>query len=176
MKVLTYDEVAKEFYLVGAELWRFGKVVSNGRVKVARRVIFNDKYKYYGVRLNGRMVYYHRLIYCLHNKADIPISMVIDHIDNDQSNNLPDNLQLVTHTLNNSKDSIQSLPKPIKGGKYRLRFCYKLGSIHIGVYNESDWIKYNEILTTYKCGGINNPKLEGLSDIEIKQLITGTIK
>lgn len=47
----------------------------------------------------------HRLVY-LQFIGDIPEGMVIDHIDNDPTNNDLDNLQLMTRSENTKKDAV----------------------------------------------------------------------
>jgi hypothetical protein len=60
---------------------------------------------YIHVRLNGKAHYLHRLVYLWHN-GDIPPGMVVDHIDEDKTNNCIDNLQLLTQRENKVKSAL----------------------------------------------------------------------
>lgn len=55
---------------------------------------------YYVVGLKGKLYLAHRLVWCLHNKQDVPTNLKIDHINNDKLDNSIDNLRLVNSQLN----------------------------------------------------------------------------
>lgn len=56
---------------------------------------------YVKLKINGKKFSAHRIIYSLFYKTDIPENLVIDHIDRNRSNNLPENLKLTTFSNNN---------------------------------------------------------------------------
>lgn len=69
--------------------------------------IDKDGYYYLNVRLNTKKTFkIHQLVAMvfLNHKPDGTQKIVIDHRDNDKSNNKPSNLQLITNRLNASKD------------------------------------------------------------------------
>jgi len=48
----------------------------------------------------NKMMFYHRLVYILTNKQDVPVGYMIDHIDGDTLNNKIQNLRVVTNREN----------------------------------------------------------------------------
>lgn len=63
---------------------------------------------YYAVRFMGKLLRVSRIIYAIVNKRDIPINLVIDHIDGNPSNNLSENLTLATYSQNNFNQPVRS--------------------------------------------------------------------
>lgn len=59
----------------------------------------NKKHGYYEVSLEGRRYYAHRVVYLIFNDT-IEDSLVIDHIDNNPSNNKISNLRLISQSEN----------------------------------------------------------------------------
>ena len=57
--------------------------------------------KYATVCLNGQCLQLHRVIYCLYNKIDISSEFVIDHVNGNEKDNHPYNLELKTYSQNN---------------------------------------------------------------------------
>lgn len=62
---------------------------------------------YYSVTLHKCQYKVHRVVYCLHTRTDLHSGMVVDHIDNNRGNNNPNNLRLVSQTIN-----VQRAQKP----------------------------------------------------------------
>lgn len=64
-----------------------------------------DKHSNYGqVRINGKLFYNHRVIYCLLNDVVLYSDLVINHIDGNRSNNNISNLELVSYKENSLKN------------------------------------------------------------------------
>ena len=83
------------------------KISSFGRVKNSVRITNGcaNKKGYLTVGINGKTRYVHQLVAeCfLGHKID-GMNLVVDHIDNDKTNNNINNLQIITPRLNASKD------------------------------------------------------------------------
>src|SRR5574343_492872 len=78
-------------------------------------------------------------------KYNKSIDLVIDHIDNDQSNNRLDNLQIITQRVNACKDKSGSSVNGVSFNKRQKKYeCYlniKSKRHHLGVYlNEQEAI------------------------------------
>lgn len=101
----------------------------------------------------------HRLVYEAFN-GRLKKGLVIDHIDNDRTNNKADNLQQITNRLNVSKDRVRNLPtgvyKNTHGGGYRAQFQADGTSAYIGTFKTvkeaSD--AYKDALLQYSNSGI----------------------
>jgi hypothetical protein len=59
----------------------------------------NGKAKSPQVKLAGKLIFVHRIVWELHN-GEIPEGLYVDHIDGDHLNNRIGNLRLVTHKVN----------------------------------------------------------------------------
>lgn len=55
---------------------------------------------YWKVKLLGKSLQVHRILYCLYNKTDLDPDKLIDHIDGNPSNNVESNLKLSTYAQN----------------------------------------------------------------------------
>jgi sulfur relay (sulfurtransferase) DsrC/TusE family protein len=77
---------------------------SNGEAykKPIKRIVAQS-HGYTCVKVNGKMVKWHRLVWEFFNNAPIPNDMVVDHADNNQGNNKMSNLQLLSVKENVSK-------------------------------------------------------------------------
>lgn len=79
----------------------------------------------------------HRLVYETFN-GPIPENLVIDHDDNNKTNNLPNNLQAITNRLNSSKDrkSKNKYPGVYKDGKkWKARIGHNWKEIYLGRFD-----------------------------------------
>jgi len=56
--------------------------------------------RYWQVSVNGKCMYCHRIVWMLYNESDIPDGFMVDHIDNNGLNNLPNNLRLSSNSEN----------------------------------------------------------------------------
>lgn len=75
------------------------------RVSTSRSVIPNSDAgtfdgKYWNVKLHGKLLKVHKVIWALHNKFQDQTGMEIDHFDGDTTNNNESNLRLVTRKIN----------------------------------------------------------------------------
>lgn len=107
------------------------------------------EYKTWRVKLNGKTVIAHRVVYELTHGA-IPEGYIVDHIDQDPLNNHPENLRLATHTQNmwNAKGKgDRELPKGVSmdhGSTFRAevrkegkRFSKNFKSL----FDATEWLK-----------------------------------
>lgn len=60
----------------------------------------NKRTGYYVVRVDNKLYQAHRIVWLLHNK-EISADLVIDHIDNNRTNNKIENLRLIQKKINN---------------------------------------------------------------------------
>lgn len=92
------------------ERLRNGKIKgAKYRVKerILKQVMDSGKYKAVCLTLNGKhkSLTVHRLMALVFlNHTFVNYNAVVDHIDNDRANNRLDNLQIITHRENTSKD------------------------------------------------------------------------
>ena len=111
---MKYSEVSKIYRLRNGLLERYYK--TKGWVVYTKGTVGSKGY--ITMRVGYSMATKHRIIACLKYARDLAASDVVDHKDNDQSNNHPDNLQITTAQVNRTKDFKYKLPKSYKG-KYR---------------------------------------------------------
>jgi hypothetical protein len=141
----------------------FGNVISiprNGTKKEASlRIPCNGRrYKHLNLAKNG--VNKTRTIHILVAEAFLgydsknKLGLVVDHVDNNPHNNRLDNLQIVTHRVNASKDSIGesgltgvSWHKPLQ--KWRAQICIQGKKTHLG-YFDCKFLAHNKYKSTLK--------------------------
>jgi len=100
IKLLSNEEInytLNNFKLEDGKLFR---KLKSGRWKEFVNKV-NQSCGYCQLQLAGRRVYYHRIVYILHNKKDVPEGMMLDHISGDRLNNNIDNLRVVDQRQNN---------------------------------------------------------------------------
>ena len=118
----------------------------NGRplkIKGGEMYIGKDRYGYSIVNFNVNKKRYlkkvHRLVYESHI-GDVNPTLVVDHIDNNKTNNHASNLQEITGRLNTSKDRVKLLGLPTGVYKNKNGMGYKVTiqkngkAIYIGTY------------------------------------------
>jgi hypothetical protein len=104
-------------------IWKADVLGANGRVVLAKAgsvTAASESGEYYKVNYKGKTHQAHRVVWCLHNKQDVPEDKVVDHIDMNKKNNNPNNLRLVTHSENQRN---KSLSKKNNTGYNGIRAC-----------------------------------------------------
>lgn len=103
--------------------------VARSAIKMNRSAGYCNDKGYHIVKLSGSLYRAHRIIFCLENKIDLDERLVIDHIDNNPSNNKISNLRLVTQTTNNknkkhtsSNTGFQGISENLKNKSFRLSY------------------------------------------------------
>ena len=84
---------------------------------------------YRAVRINGERHQAHRLIYQMHY-GEIPLGMIIDHINCNRADNRIDNLRLCTYTQNVQN---KSLNKNNKSGSKNVYWSQQEGKWGVGI-------------------------------------------
>lgn len=79
----------------------YWKNPTSNRVKIGDKVGSIQPNGYLGTTINKQFWYVHQLVYLYHNPEGYSNDQVIDHIDNDRTNNSIENLRLVTIQENN---------------------------------------------------------------------------
>ena len=104
-------------------------------------------YTWFSVSINGgrRRIGLHHMSYMTFVDSNFLPSreLVLDHIDNDQSNNLPTNLQITSQRINSIKDKYNKKSSKYVGvclhkrtGRYSAQIKYKGSKIHIGYFTD----------------------------------------
>lgn len=101
VKVISLEEISKFVYYDESSKSCLRRKVTMGFLapKDAEAGCLNSR-GYYQVRINGTMYRTHRVIYSLCHGVDLDPLMVIDHIDNNSSNNKISNLRQVSYSDN----------------------------------------------------------------------------
>lgn len=104
---VLYKDVSELFYLneEGQILWKVDRM-GGIRMKIfsARKDTpagYIGKRGYWHIRVNGKSLKLHRVVWALFNKQDLDRNLTIDHIDGNKSNNHPTNLRAVSQAENN---------------------------------------------------------------------------
>lgn len=137
-------------YKDGGLYW---KLKSRRRIVLGERAGAINTYGYRVIRLNGKRIGEHRLIWMLFN-GDIPPKTEIDHRDTNKLNNRIENLRLATRRQNlwNRAVSVKSTSgykgvywKP-QNGKWAAVLGYNKKQINIGLFETKELaaIAYNE--------------------------------
>lgn len=105
---LSYDFCNEYFYFdpTSPTLLRWNKTLYSGEY---RNVMSTEKDKpaghlstrgYLRVCVNSKTYFVHRILWVLYNKKDIPLDKVVNHIDQNKTNNIESNLEICTHQQN----------------------------------------------------------------------------
>ena len=98
-KQINVDELKKTFRINNGKLERIDLRRTDGKWKVIENKS-NDGHGYCQVWLNGRMIFYHAIIWILSTGKNIPQGLDIDHINGNKIDNRIENLRLVTRRGN----------------------------------------------------------------------------
>ena len=132
---LTTEEVRTILDYRDGELW--WKERRRGRQMTRPAGCFtSDGYR--TIRLNGKLYPAHRLIWLWHGK-ELVNDLVIDHIDNNPSNNHIENLQQISQGDNARRSEYVKNPKGSVGftkreQKWRARLMRNYKDIHLGYF------------------------------------------
>ena len=140
---MKYLEMSQFFYLNEKGLWRRGYVTKQNKTlkdQLVRSKV-NSGCGYCCISFKGKRIKYHRIVWVLYNKCDIPDGFMIDHKNGDKVDNRPENLRLVTareNTQNTYKHRQGRLPgcrlhEPT--GKYQARATIDGVKLHLGLFN-----------------------------------------
>ena len=101
--------------------------------------LLNTGYTHVGFKNNVYLI--HRIIYIMHH-GDIPENMVVDHKDNDKTNNLISNLQAISQNNNVKKQKLHEQNKSgyrgcrkIAEGQYRAQISVNGTNNYIGTFS-----------------------------------------
>jgi len=125
-----------------------GYMISNyGRVKSNRGLLrIQNGRKYKQVTIRRKTYTIHKLV-AESFLGDRPVGYIIDHIDNDPSNNRLDNLQYTSYKVNNTKDrrfntNVRGVHFCKSKNKWICRLTIDKNRIHLGTFNtEKEAIK-----------------------------------
>lgn len=154
------------------EISNYGNIRDTIKNTIIYPNITEHGYYYIWFNINNKSVTFRlaRLVYKLF-KGKLINGMVIDHKDNDRSNNYVDNLQQITARENSSKDRWRKgktsrytgVSWDVKSNKWSACICFNGKTFHIGKFDielEAS-MAYEDILTNgksnkYKYNYINN--------------------
>lgn len=112
VKTYKFEELDKIFYVDEESVlrWKHDRKSGNGGVIVKAGDVAGYPYRkgYMTVSINRTNYAVHRIIWCLHNKQDVPAGLVIDHVDRNPGNNSCSNLRLVSHRQNQQNKGARS--------------------------------------------------------------------
>jgi len=167
---MKYDYFSKHFYLEGDKLFR-----ANGKEVEA----MPDKRGYCRVKCGGKNYLLHRLVFCLHNKVDVPTHLSVDHIDRNPSNNAPENLRLLSNEENSlNKNDVEFKKGSVikQDGRFQARFTFKRKKEHFGVYATQQ--EALEILEKVQAVWQEHDSIDALREavgVEVKELGNGCV-
>lgn len=94
------------------------------------------------ININGKTKPVHQVVAeCFLNHTPCGLKIVVDHIDNNKLNNRVDNLQLISHRENTSKDRENKLGLngvAICKNKFIAQINYNGKKIHLGLFNNKE--------------------------------------
>lgn len=128
VKIITYDRHCKPKNKFTVDLDRIEEV--------KKYKWFNDGNGYLATLINGKIKYYHRMIF--------PKAKYVDHKDGDTKNNKIENLRPCENYQNSSNRAVSSKNKSgrigitwhKKIGKWQAQICIKRQAIHLGHFDD----------------------------------------
>jgi hypothetical protein len=144
-QIITKDYLNYLFeYKNGYLYW---KNPNSKRVKPGQKVGSKNGDGYWHTTINGNYKLNHRLIFMMHHGY---LPKIIDHIDNNPSNNLIENLRPASHSQNCHNSNISKTNKSgIKGiywhkqsNKWKAQFKLNGKKIYFGTYYDIDYAKF----------------------------------
>lgn len=138
-KPIDVEELKKVFRIRNGNLERLNYNYQNGKWKPVR-LRGKGSNGYCQVGFNGRMVYYHTIIWVLSTGKDIPQGLEIDHINGNKLDNRIENLRVVSHRKNGQNMKVHRdgqlvgcyYHKRVKRYVSKIQINSKL--IHVGYY------------------------------------------
>ena len=126
--------------LRSCNMWntRYAGCRAGARLKCNR-----SKCDYWQVRIEGTQILCHRIVYILTHGVDLPDDVLVDHEDQDGTNNHPDNLRIAdtyqnsanTGARSNSKTGIKGASFHKQSGKFISQFRHKGKSKCLGKFD-----------------------------------------
>lgn len=145
--------------------------------KLLKAGMTSQKYLLVVLSKNGKntSILVHKLVAIVFlNHQPSGYNIIVDHIDNDKTNNIITNLQLISHRLNSSKDIVGATSKftgvtwDKRANKWRSHLKINNKNIYLGTFiNDEDAAnRYNlALLHINKCNGIAKEFREYLNKI-----------
>lgn len=137
-KPIDVEELRKTFRIRNGNLERIDLRRTDGKWTVVKNWGSQSE-GYCQVWFNGKLIYYHVIIWILSTGKDIPQGLEIDHINGNKIDNRIENLRLVTGRINNQNKGIHRKGHLVGAGFYKrigkyqaLIYIGKL--IHLGYY------------------------------------------
>ena len=103
---LTYDECSSAFTI--DDEFPYLRYTESSKTRPGKLVRQKHPRKYATIPLKGVSTSMHRIIWVLYNKKDLSADFVVDHIDSDNTNNCPTNLQVLPQEQNVRKAKLKS--------------------------------------------------------------------
>ena len=140
---LEYELVIKHFELRDGELWRKEFVSKQGRVYPARPVtgIAVNSKGYLQVKVEGKLISIHRIIFILTHNRPIREGYIIDHRYGNILDNSPENLRELTFRENNRNQKkhreghLPGTSKCKKTGKWQAHIHVNDKKYYLGLYD-----------------------------------------
>jgi len=144
-QIITKDYLNYLFDFKDGEL--FWKNPNSNRVRVGQKVGSKGVGGYYKTTINGAYKLNHRLIFLMHYGY---LPKIIDHIDNNPSNNRIENLRPATDSQNQHNANIAKKNKSgVKGvywhkatNKWKTQFKLNGKKMYFGEYYDIDYAKF----------------------------------